>query len=444
MKSASIIFGIIIYILLGIIMLYVYKKNKFNKGASYNGIVFSMLLYYFVIPIILLIFADSFVIYENKCGMWCGDSINKYILNKKIWEFLYSALCIGVSFVLFCLTYKKIKQGYKIEKNNENSIKLFKIFNYGTLIIGSICLIVFIISIGGITEMLKKAEYYRSFSNSLADDIGIAAILIIPARLITVTPFLSLYLINNDSENKKKYIISLVFSMILSAFFYLYNAGRAPIILFGLSIFYIILRKYFKHPWTIIICLAIVGLPLLDVADSLFSSVMTGSKFKVSFNYVKYIYQFIYPFRNVLNMHNINSEFGYRFGIDYVTSFLDLLPKLSFPASYENTSLFINGANWKVLGGIPNDFVTFANLQLGIFGNCLFSIILGYISAIVDLKTSNLNEGYGKNLLSAVMTLYSFSLIISFDFCTFIRGNFILIIISLLIFTSSKKEKIKS
>lgn len=443
MENASIVFGIIIYLILGIVLFYFYsKKNEYKEKPCFNGIRFSMFLYYIIVPLILMIFIKDFISYENKCGMWCNDSINKHILNKNTLEILYSAIYIGVSFIIFWFVYNKCRGSFKTGEKNNKSIKNFSIFNYATLIIGGISFIIFIIAMGGIVEMLKKGEYYRSFSNSLVADIGLFAIFIVPARLVTVTPFLSIYLLDNDKANKKTYMITLIVSFALSTLFYLYNAGRAPIILFGLSIFYMILKKYSKKPWQIIITLAIIGLPLLDVADSIFNSLLTGSKIKVTFNYVKYLYQFIYPFRNVLNVRNINLKYGYRFGLDYITSFLDLLPKVSFPASYENTSLYINGTNWAVLGGIPNDFVTFANLQLGILGNCILSIILGYITAILDMKFSAMKEGYSKNLLNAVLTLYTFSLIISFDFCTFIRGNFILIIISYLVLTFCKKERV--
>lgn len=203
------------------------------------------------------------------------------------------------------------------------------------------------------------------------------------------------------------------------------------------------LKKYIKKPWTIIIILTVIGLPLLDVIDSLFSGLLIGGELKVSFNYVKYLYQFIYPYRNILNMRNINIEFGYRYFLDYITSFIDILPKVSFAASYENTSLYINGTNWKVIGGIPNDFITFSNLQLGIIGNIIISYFLGFISSILDMKAANLKPGFGKNLILAILTLYTYSLIISFDFCTFIRGNLILIIVGMLILLSCKIERKK-
>lgn len=443
MNSIVKILAIIIYIIIGILAIYLSKKNKIIEKPSYNGIIFSMILYYIVVPIILLLFTKDFVDYENKCGMWCNNSIKHHILNKNFWDILYSALCVGVSFLIFNYSYKKSRSNYICTAENKNLIKFFDLFNKFTLIIGGISLIVFAISIGGIIEMIKKAEYYRSFSNSLVDDIGIFAILIIPSRLVTVTPILSLFLIDNDKKNRKKYLITLIISMLLSTLFYLYNAGRAPIILFGLSLFYIILKKYIKNPWIVIVILAVFGLPLLDITDSLFKGLLNGGKIDVSFNYVKYLYQFIYPYRNILNMKNINNEFGYRYFLDYITSFVDLLPKVSFPASYENTSLYINGSNWKVIGGIPNDFITFSNLQLGIIGNIIISYFLGFISSILDMKASNLKSGFGKNLIIAVLTLYSYSLVISFDFCTFIRGNVILIIVGILILSSCKIERKK-
>ena len=414
--------------------------KRCKDRPAYMGISFGFILYYVIVPIYLLINMQTFLNYELNCGYFCNDSINKHILYNDNFGLVF--IMIFIAGIFFnCSYFLPVKKGKNKKEKKFDKIKLVKNIMYLTLIFGGTSLVIFFYKFGGIFEALKYSEHLRSFSNNSSEIVGNANILIIPARLMTATPFLLVYLNEFDKKNKNYYNKILVISLILSALFYLYNAGRAPIIMFCLCFLYMFLKKRVKKTWTLIIILAVISLPLLDVMDQLFVFFRYGTFKGININYTKYIYQFIYPFRNVLNINNITEQYGFRFFTDFVTSILDLLPKVEFEASYVNTSLYINGPDWKIIGGIPNDFVTFGYIQLGGIGVMILSIFLGRISKTLDCKIINWSKSNVKMLYSAVLTVYGFSIINNSDFVSFIRGNMILIIISLIVYYIGEEKK---
>ena len=110
----------------------------------------------------------------------------------------------------------------------------------------------------------------RSFNTNRTNYIsGVAAILIIPARLITVAPF-AFYILMQKKELKKKLnlICYFIISIVLSIMFYIYNAGRAPLMYFILSFAMIYVYKFVKRPWKYVLIVAVLAMPILDVLDS--------------------------------------------------------------------------------------------------------------------------------------------------------------------------------
>lgn len=431
----KILYTVIISIL-GIIQatlaLIINKKNKFTP--AYSGFNFGMILYYIIFPIYLLINLDNFIAYENSCiGYFCSNSINKFVIDIPSKNYFLYTFSILLFTLIFNFTYY-ISRNMKTEKkkiSHINTIKAIKTIMYGCLILGGISLMLFFSKFGGVKQALKYAEYMRSFANDANDLIGGYEILIIPARLVTVVPFLLVYLSENDKS--RKYNIEHIISIILTVCFYLYNAGRMPIICFLLCYIYMYIKGKFKNAWKIIILCGIFSLPLLDILDYLFVYLSTGSTQKLEINYIKYSMQFLYPFKNALNMSNIAAEYGYRFMKDYIITFLDLLPGITYEPSYVNTSLYMSGPNWKVLGGTPNDLLTFSYLQLNLLGTVIISIVMAIYCNIMDKKLSTLKESKTKKLFSAVISVYLFALIANFDFVALIRSNVILVIISIAI-----------
>lgn len=437
-----------VYILLLLIyIIYFIKKTKYNEDTpTYNGFLLGLIFFYIIMPILILLNIDSLNSIEINAGKYNSGTFQRFIINGEWQNFAYSILMIILAILMFVVFYRKSSynnsnRGYTFNANK--TYKIVKNIMYITFGAGLVSLLIFFASFGGIGRALSYAEQMRSMSNDLEEIIGSMALFKVLARLITVTPFFAIYLISENKEPDKKniYKIFLIISLLGSVLFYLYNAGRAPIILFALCFIYVFLNKYIKNTWTFLILIGMFCLPMLDILDSLFVFFNTGEfRFK-EINYVKYIYQFAIPYKNTLVLNNINNEFGLRWGKDFVTAIIDLLPKINFDPVYCDLSLFIRGENWKELGGIPSDFITFSHMQFSFIGVIAFSGIIGYFMQIIDYKLSLFENERMKKLFGCVLTVFSFFIITSFDIATIIRGQFILIAVIFIILVSSKRRK---
>ena len=139
-------------------------------------------------------------------------------------------------------------------------------------------------------------------------------------------------------------------------------------------------------------------------------------------------------------MVDITDIYGFRFGQDFITSIIGMIPGINFSVSYENTSLFFGGMNWKLTGGTPNDLLTFSYIEFGIIGIPLIFGILGYVLGKIDKALKIIPQKSIKVLLSSAMALHLFTIIPSADFVSFIRGGFILIFLSIIILNSYERK----
>lgn len=440
------IFLVILYIILGIFMLWrLIKNNKQNKTlGSYSGIVFGMTLYYSIIPIMTMLninqLSSRFVMVEN------------YIANKEWTRFMYVFFLIVISFISLELGYKlKIKKKQDIQEkseiqkyNDEKKVTILKVITWILFVIGAICIIIFFIGFGGVGKALEYGNTGRSFASSPTDIIPYwISLLIIPARLITVCTFLFLWLDSIEHEKKYIYKVLAVVSFILSILFFLYNAGKTPLICFILSFIVAWAYKYTKKVWTYIIPIAIIALPLLDVIDEVFAFLQKGVWNNINIDYLRYLNNFIYPFRNMLNLPEIIGQFGLSWGRDFITSILNFIPGVQFPISYENISMFYAGENWRAVGGVPSDLITFLYTQFGAIGLPFLFAILGFLLRKIDNALMHLSNKYAIRLIKVIICIQTFTIIASADFEALLRGQFILIILSILVLLTDINKKYK-
>ena len=437
---------IILYIIsIFVIVTYLIIKNK-KKTCSpiHNGFIVSVLFYYLLIPVFVLLNIDDLVRKEQSIGKYGNNTFERFITSNNWGNFLYSFLLIIISIFLFIFFYnisKKKNNSRKLVLNEEKSYRNVQRVMLFTFWIGLVSLIVFFGSFGGIRTALSYAEKMRNMSSSLVEEIGgVSALFKITARLVTVTPFLIIYLNNKREHSKAEYNLIFVVSLIASLLFYIYNAGRTPIILFTLCFFYYLICNKIKKPWTTIIFIGVIALPLLDILDSLFIYFNSGVWLSKETNYLNYVYQFSVPYKNTLILTDLNNCYGLRWFTDFFKAFLDFLPGVGFEPPYANLSLYVRGYDWKNLGGIPTDFITFSHMQLSYIGVIIMSALMGYLSQIVDYKLSLVNNSRIKDLFIGILTLYFFSLNTSFDPFSIIKGQFILIFIIYIIIKTSKRE----
>jgi oligosaccharide repeat unit polymerase len=285
-------------------------------------------------------------------------------------------------------------------------------------------MIVYIIAFGGVARLLSYAEYMRSFATSGTEFTSyIVSIMVIPARMITVTPIVVIPIIEK-SRNKLLYKFIFVVSMILAVIFLLFNAGKAGIITFALCFIIPFLHKRIKHPWKITIIFGIVGVKILDLLDALFVYLQNGN-WKITTNTImESITGFTYPFRNLLFLPQMTEEFGFRWGRDFIIGPINIIPGVFFEPSYVITSKFFVGNNWKSIGGVPDDIITFGYLQLGLIGVIGVAVLFGIICGKIDRILSQIDSNSSYYFVATSIVISIFNYMASADITGLIRNQF--------------------
>lgn len=426
---------IIIYVFLLFFMIrLLIKNNKIRTVNLYSGFLFGIILYYIIVPIGLLINKDKMS--EKYLDL------QKYIYSNDM-SIILPIILIIITVIFFTVGYKvaygKEKKVYQLSKKvNLNSIKFISHFSF---LVGAISFSLVISGFGSLANALKYAELNRSFSVSLADLIDYRlSLLFIPSRLITVAPFLYFYQLKNTKKLSPR--ILFLISFIISIFYLLFNAGKGPLLAFLLPFFYIFLKKYKKNAWRYLITLSLLFFPLLELLDRLFMFLANGIWKDEGINFFNIFYQFIHPYRNIFNVENITTEFGYRFFTDFITGPLNLMPGIDFEKSYEITSKFYFGDIWKSVGGVPNDLITFGYIQMNFLGVIILSLFIGYFFGLIDKKIRCLNPGIAKDLITSLLIVSAFRLIPNADIEPFLRSNFTMILIPFALIWYSKKNRL--
>lgn len=422
-----------IFILLFIgIMLFILLNGGKNYVGAYKGFIFGGLLYYGIVPFIYIV--------SGKIN----DLISEGPQNKGLTDFFLSYLLLILFFVIIDITYKKrnshyqkkeVKYGIAPRQLKKSSLYI----GFFCLIVGGFSLYLFFRAFGGTLLALALAEELRSNSTNLSDYIPHQyAILVIPARLITVAPFLlwSTYVLKQGSQWWLKVLI--IVSSVLALLFYLFYAGRAPLIMFILCLVIPLLYGRIKHLWTIIIISGFCAIPLLGVLDELFLYFSTGSFELEDMDYLRFLHQFTYPIQNVIYSFDIANIYGYRFGKDFILDILGFIPGLDFGASYYVTSEFYGGSTWEVTGGTPNDIITYSILQFSVLGIIIFPIVLGFIFSKIDYYLNYFENDRVKRILSTLLAFNVFLFVGNADFISVLKGA-LLVVVPFVILSSIKR-----
>lgn len=400
------------------------QNKKMGYVGVYSGFSFGMLVYYVVVPSLVIVNIERIVL-ENQLYLW-------FVKEKDTVYFIYSMVLTLFGFVFLNIGYNstigsRIHQHRFVDDSRFNQatvLKVFSGFGYFTFIVGGVSFALLLRAFGGVSAALRMAEINRSFATSLSHLVpGRMYLFYVPARLISVSPYLFAVLMFNRRKVSDKVVF--VVSFILTIVFYLFNAGKAPLVIFFLSFLIVPAKQIMEKVWMKIVVSGLVMMPLLDVLDELFVFFATGKWEQFQINYPKYVIQFAFPYRNILNVLDMVAKSGLRLGGDFVTAFINFIPGVNFQRSYEQTSWFFYGDSWRVTGGVPNDAITFAYLQFGLLGVGVVFFVLGRIFSRVDEAVQRLPKGPTKDLVLGTLVLNSFFLVSSSDFEAFLRNNYV-------------------
>lgn len=433
------IFAVVLLVVcLFVMSIQISKVNRLNKGmvGACAGVLFAVVMYYILVPLVVIFFADT--------------SEETYRLVVKASFDQYARAFVGCVVFVFVLIqtyqYYNRRRSEVVYMFDESKWRyVCKFFVWITYIVGGLTFLIYIRAFGGIGRMLSYAEYLRSFAYSGSNVVSyLASIMVVPARLITVTPILCFTFTGRGQRNRGLYLFVWLSSFFLSVVFMLANAGRTAIIL-ALIIYTIpFIKKFARHPWRICILLGCLCLPILGVLDSVFKYMANGQWEYESVDVISYLPQFLYPLRNVINMGEILRSSGVRWCQDFVTGILNILPGLNFEPSYVPTSAYYGGENWKLRGGTPNDIITFGYLELGFLGIILVAIILGVIIGKIDRMMKLFPERRLEyKIVETSLVVNAFAYIINADISSLISNQVQLTIVGICVLFACRKQNVR-
>lgn len=432
------IFYALILFVFAIIHLYmIYVQNRRNGSSGvYSAMLFTMLVFFEILPMIFFL--------SNK-----NDLVLKelQIYECSFQQFIYAELGVLIFTVFFHIAYRQINNR---EKNKAYYferviyLKFTKKVFWITFVIGFITLSIYIHEMGGVDNLFRYANYLRSFATSGQSLVSyFASLMVIPARLILVAPILLPAIITATRNVYLRIFFKCVFvvSFVMSVIFLFSNAGKTDVIVFVMCFAVPFLMKRVKRPWFYTVVISILALPFVDFLDQFFMYLQEG-KWEQSGNSIfETLNQFAYPYLNILYLSEITGLYGFRWGSDFITAILNNIPGMNFSPTYEVTSEFFNGPEWKKLGGRPVDIISLGNIELGLVGIGLVAIVAGIVFGKIDRMLKEMPNNSTYNILKASIIINTLVFAINADPFTLLRTQFQFIFAIWIVLVACRRQR---
>lgn len=441
---------IIIFVIAVCNVIIQYKREKrINTFICFQA---GFILYYMFIPIIIQLVIE-FCPDHNKL-----DGFAFSISQADSYQVVYAAICTVAAYFVIMMVYsiKGLPDSCRFDTNKMNKFKNVQV-DYSdkriyrmAVVIGIVSLIIgltaefFIVnSFGGILKAISMGDKLRAFGTDRTSYIGQNKLFIL---VLMVNCLTSTYLFVFASRIHKNLSVRLLLciSVLTSAFYLMFNAGRLGVLLFVLSFLMDFVYRKTKHPVIFTCLLLVLGLFMLERLDNLFFYLSYGYLKEETTNIISILNEFAYPYLNLLNAYKINRIYGLRWGIDLVSWIVNIIPtgalkifgldKITSQYTFI-TEYYRSAAGFS--GGIPTDFLTFSIRELGILGIPVMSILY---TALCKHFDKAIDEAYSEKFVFMTLRVSSimFVIIPYADLDAFIKNRYDMIILLLFLVIISK------
>lgn len=444
------LFAVAIY---NIVAEYQMKKNI----NAYICLQTAFILYYILIPFLANIFL---LVHQGP--------LNGYLLrisNAQNSEIVYAFIYTVVAYITILITHHLLKpskepeikpEGTNLLDNETNfSSELMdelnnQVFRFSvlagmaTLFIGVASELVIANSLGGIFQAIALGDKLRAFGMDSSEYIPQSKLFLMVLMVISLA---STYFFVYAIRIKKQFILFILLgiSVLASIFYLLINAGRLGILLFLLTFFIDFTMRKTKHPFILMGAFTLVVLVLLGSLDDLFFQLSYGTARKGSEGntVISILTEFAFPYVNLLNVHKMNIEYGLRWGLDFVTWIVNIIPTrilgifgfTKITAGYTFVTKYYSGAN--AMGGTPTDLLTFGIRQFGTLGVLVNSALVTgfckYFDEVVE-KIASKNFTFITLRISSIM----FIIVPYADLDSFVRNRYDMILVLIFAIIVSK------
>lgn len=444
-----ILFFLIYFVVILFLIVSDYKKKHFVGALS--GVLAFFSILYGVVPVLLLLLQNE---YSNRLSIYGFSNMYNTIygsVNAESYVYLCINYFLGIIFLIFGhnLAHKKrsvdndMVRQFDIREDNSIPRSIVKLA-YFCFIFGAISLIIYVFSLGGITNAILKSELLRSFASTVETN-SFLSLFKVPAALTPFSFYLFLIIPKNNNNCMVRRLM-IVLSLFLSLLYLVVNAGKTPILLFVVFTLFAFLRKKNKHLWFKMFFVFFVCLVLMSSLDDLFALISYGpghvQSYTVDESVLRVIRQFSYPFQIELHLNDISNIYGFLYFKNVVTDIIGIFPKLSFMQSYDVTSSFFGGIEWRATGsGVPIDLLSYGFLNFGFVGTCIYMFLVGLLLGVVDDSLIRYPaNSYIRDTLAFLIACKFFSHVNSVDIQPIIQYETGLILLVVVIIFSSRKK----
>ena len=391
------------------VMLFVILKIKKDGFLSlFSVVIITISILYLLAPALTFIFGNysenhryfvSFIYRSTE-----SDRFKAYlIIALTLALFLFSdrfRLVFGKRNHSLNISASEKRLPYRYSEEDKNSLDKLCFNWFIVLFVLGIIGYVLVISQVGFLNLILKAGAARGVSGSIGGAGSLLAYAKILAKLLIASLAPGIMLLEIRKSKMMYIIIFIVFG--LSLMLEIFMAGKSNTIIFILPFFIYFLNKRGSIKTSTIVLIGIVAIALVIGLENLFYYLQNGvsvSKYRTSWvfgNYVmRYVYEFTYPYCNLLFSSDMISQNGYRFFVDYLAAIVNLIPAIllggfQIKPFYQLTTKFYQTYYPYMVDGVPNDYIYCCLGQLGIPGLVLITVVWSQIIIRIDEHISNL------------------------------------------------------
>lgn len=443
-------------ILLSVILWLLMYIGKRIKKEGFNCINVFILIYttfYIVTPLVFIIFEgkrDTSTLYNIALGSISNENI--------LFNCIICIILLGFLIFMYNQYKPKTRSKKKLDINNiqKDNIKIYKKLNLIAdllFIIGSISIIIIIISVGGIKSYLALGSATRGAVSRATEFISSEALpLITLSQIILVSPYIYFYLMKTDNKKIIKY--KLIGSLFFAILYLFYNQGRAPLILFLIP--FLLVSKFIKRTKLIgLIILFILCFPLLEYLNGIFLYLSYGVYRTESRDIIStFLLEYSYPFSNFALKNELVNINGFRMGIDYILWIINIIPSsiLKFVGIYKGNYQLVGNINtnsysvitgYAVSGGIPVDFLTFNYYQGGYIILIFSIVIVALLLKKVDSYFYILKENLAFKIILYRVSISIINIMTNSDLSVIVRTRMDILILLFIIIYMGKKYSLR-
>lgn len=430
--------------------IYIWKKHKMSAFGILNA---SFILYYIVIPSLLILFSSFFSANLGRFTFFIYSST----FEQQLFGFLLTVIAYFVIIITYFLVNgisskrNQIDILYKFDLNN--SIKYISRWGFFLFFIGIISIILFFYELGGLREALSLSNTLRGLGSIPEKYYGATGAVF---RMLSFMILGAAYCMKIYSDYSRM-ILTKVFlwiSYFFSAIYLLFNAGRMPIIFFLLPFILDGFYKKNKNPIMYLFILFVGAALIAQTFDMLLLAISINdisiiqSDFIFKNSIIDVMQDLSFPYSNILLLDPMIESAGIRYGLDYFVWITNILPSRLFGLIGINlpevvtintiTSMFYFEFS-PSRGGVPTDLITFGMRQMKVVGVVLNTFLFTLLALHIDKFAQRTRKEF--SLLVTSVNLLFFSIVSNSDITAIVRNTLYIIILYFILRRVSRVTK---